>query len=102
MTLAAERGVSSTAIGEAVRATTSGDFDAQLPRLNLDDRQIFVRVRMGEKALEHMNSVFDMRLKGRDGLVPLGSIAEIAMGSSPAEIARGSVAIRKIWRTMPI
>ncbi|MDB5781176.1 efflux RND transporter permease subunit [Caballeronia mineralivorans] len=88
MTLAAERGISTATIGEAVRITTSGDFDPQLPRLNLDDRQIFVRVRLGEKALEHVSSVFDLRLKGRDGLVPLGSIADIAMGSGPAEIAR--------------
>jgi multidrug efflux pump subunit AcrB len=88
MTLAAGRGISTAAIGETVRIATTGDFDAQLARLNLDDRQIFLRVRLANPDLERVSSVFDLRLKGRDGLVPLGSVARVSVGSGPAEIAR--------------
>lgn len=88
MALAAERGISTAAIGETVRIATNGDFDAQLARLNLDDRQIFLRVQLGDRELEHVGAVSGLRLKGRGGLVPLGSVARISVGSGPAAIAR--------------
>jgi multidrug efflux pump subunit AcrB len=88
MALAAERGISTATIGETVRIATTGDFDAQLARLNLDDRQIYLRVRLGDRALERVSTVSGLRVKGRDGLVPLGSIASVSVGSGPAAIAR--------------
>lgn len=88
MALAAERGISTEAIGETVRIATTGDFDVQLARLNLDDRQIFLRVQLGNRELERAGTVSGLRLKGRDGLVPLGSVASVSVGSGPAEIAR--------------
>jgi multidrug efflux pump subunit AcrB len=88
MALAAERGISTAAIGETVRIATSGDFDAQLARLNLDDRQILLRVQLGDRELEHASSVAGLRLKGRGGLVPLGAVASVSLGSGPATIAR--------------
>jgi multidrug efflux pump subunit AcrB len=88
MALAAERGISTATIGETVRIATTGDFDAQLARLNLDDRQIYLRVRLGDRALERVSSVSGLRVKGRDGLVPLGSVASVSVGSGPAGIAR--------------
>ncbi|HWW25723.1 MAG TPA: efflux RND transporter permease subunit, partial [Caulobacter sp.] len=47
---AAERGVTTEAVGEAVRIGTSGDFDAQVARLNLDNRQLFIRTRIADAA----------------------------------------------------
>jgi len=87
-TLAAERGISTATIGETVRIATSGDFDSHLPRLNLDARQIFMRVRLGDEVLSRPHSISDLRLRGRDGLIPLGSIAQIRMSSGPVHIAR--------------
>ncbi|MFM0082350.1 efflux RND transporter permease subunit [Paraburkholderia sediminicola] len=88
MAAAANRGISTATIGEAVRIATAGDFDTQLARLNLDDRQIYLRVRLGNHSLEDIGAVSDLRLKGRDGLVPLGSIANVSVGSGLAQINR--------------
>ncbi len=71
-----------------MRIATAGDFDTQLARLNLDDRQIYLRVRLGNHSLEDIGAVSDLRLKGRDGLVPLGSIANVSVGSGLAQINR--------------
>lgn len=88
MALSAERGVSTAVIGETVRIATSGDFDSRLPRLDLDSRQIFIRVRLANRVLNEVSSVSELRVRGHEGLIPLGSVAEISMGSGPAQISR--------------
>jgi multidrug efflux pump subunit AcrB len=85
---AAERGVTTAAIGDAVRVATSGDFDAQVARLNLDNRQLYIRVRMPDSARENLETIADLRVAGRDGLVPLASVASIAVESGPSQIDR--------------
>src|SRR5258708_34193322 len=84
----ANRGISTATIGEAVRIATAGDFDTQLARLNLDDRQIYLPVRLGNHSLEDIGAGPDLRLKGRDGLVPLGPIAHVSVRSGLAQINR--------------
>jgi len=85
---AAERGVSADAIGEVVRIATSGDFDAQVARLNLDSRQLFIRTRIADEARRDLSIIANLRVAGRDGPVPLASVAEISIGSGPAQIDR--------------
>ncbi|MGH8210727.1 MAG: efflux RND transporter permease subunit, partial [Steroidobacteraceae bacterium] len=85
---AAERGVTTQAIGDAVRIATSGDFDAQVARLNLDNRQIYIRVRLADTARQNIDSIGAIRVSGRDGLVPLSSIATLSVESGPAQIDR--------------
>jgi multidrug efflux pump subunit AcrB len=85
---AAERGVTAQAIGEVAQVATSGDFDAQLPRLNLDNRQVFIRTRVSDEARRDIDTLANMRVAGRDGPVPLASVAEIGIGSGPAQINR--------------
>jgi multidrug efflux pump subunit AcrB len=85
---AAERGVSTQSIGDAVRIATSGDFDPQVARLNLDNRQVYIRVRIPDAARSDMNTLANLRVNGRGGVIPLSSIADISVESGPAQIDR--------------
>ncbi len=48
--VAADLGVSTDQISEAVRVATIGDVSANLARIELDDRQIPIRVQLDERA----------------------------------------------------
>jgi multidrug efflux pump subunit AcrB len=85
---AAERGVTADEIGEVVRVATSGDFDAQVARLNLDNRQVFIRTRNADTARQDLSSIANLRVAGRDGLVPLASVADISVESGVSQIDR--------------
>jgi multidrug efflux pump subunit AcrB len=85
---ATERGVTTAAIGEVVRIATSGDFDGQVARLNLDNRQIYIRVRIPDAAREDFDTLANMRVNGRDGPVPLSSVAALTLESGPSQIDR--------------
>ena len=85
---AAERGVTTAAIGETLRIATSGDFDPQVAKLNLDTRQIYIRVRMPDEARTDMDTISNLRVPARNGLVPLSSVAEITLENGPIQIDR--------------
>ena len=85
---AAERGVTAATIGSVVRIATSGDFDAQVARLNLDNRQVYIRVRVADLARQDVSTLENMRVNGRAGLVPLSSVASLSLESGPSEIDR--------------
>jgi multidrug efflux pump subunit AcrB len=85
---AAELGFTAAALGEAVRVATSGDFDANLARLNLDARQVCIRVRLPDSARRNLDVLANMRVDGRNGPAPLSSIADVSLGSGPSRIDR--------------
>ncbi len=80
--------MTTAAIGETVRIATSGDFDQSLAKLNLDNRQIGIRVRIPENLRTDLGTIATLRVPGRDGLVPLESVASISIGSGPQQIDR--------------
>jgi len=87
--LAAELGITSAAIGEAVRVATTGDYDFNLPRLNLPGRQVYVRVQLDPEARRDPEMIAQLRVKGEHGAaVPLGNIAQISLADGPAQIDR--------------
>ncbi len=86
--LAAERGISTQQIGETLRLATSGDFNPALAKLNLDNRQIPIRVRIPADARRNPDTLGQLRIAGRGGLVPLASVADISLGSGPSQIDR--------------
>jgi multidrug efflux pump subunit AcrB len=87
-TRAAELGVTAGSIGETVHVATAGDYDQALPKLNLPDRQIDIRVQLPLEARRDLATIEQMRVPGRDGLVPLSSVAKVTVGSGPAQIDR--------------
>jgi hydrophobe/amphiphile efflux-1 (HAE1) family protein len=86
--LAAERGVTTASIGETLRVATSGDFDPMVAKLNLDTRQIYIRVRMPDAARGDLDTIADLRVPSRSGLVPLSSVADITLENGPIQIDR--------------
>jgi len=85
---AAELGVTSLDIASVVRAATSGDFSTNMPKLNLPQRQVPIRVRLDKSVREDIAAIAQLRVPGRNGAVPLSSIAEIGMGNDASEIDR--------------
>ncbi|GIA15198.1 Acriflavin resistance plasma membrane protein [Vibrio cholerae] len=88
MQRAAELGVTTSAIAEAIRIATNGDYDAQVARLNLDNRQVYIRSRLAADQREDIDTLYNLRVSGSHGLVPLSSVAQIALESGPAQIER--------------
>lgn len=85
---AAHLGVTSEALGDAVRLATYGDYSTALPKLNLPQRQINIRARMHPEIRSDLDAIAQLRVQGRDGLVSLGSVADLSLGSGPSQIDR--------------
>lgn len=85
---AAVLGVSAAGLGEAVRVATDGDYDQNLPRLNLPNRQLYIRTRLAPGQRENLHTLENLRVAASDGAVPLGSVATITIEGGPAQIDR--------------
>lgn len=85
---AAALGVTSEALGEAVRMATYGDYSTALPKLNLPERQVAIRVRMDPAVQTDITAIGQLRVQGSQGAVSLASVADIALGSGPSQIDR--------------
>jgi multidrug efflux pump subunit AcrB len=85
---AAEQGVTAAAIGEVLRIATSGDFDANVARLNLDNRQIYIRLRLADASRKDLDAIAELRVNSREGVIPLSSVASLSLSSGPAQIER--------------
>jgi len=85
---AAALGVTSDALGEAVRMATYGDYATALPKLNLPERQVAIRVRMDPAVRTNIDAIGQLRVQGNQGAVSLASVADIALGSGPSQIDR--------------
>ncbi|MGO7533327.1 efflux RND transporter permease subunit [Rhizobium leguminosarum] len=85
---AAALGVTSSSVAEAVRVATDGEYSADLPKLNLPQRQVPIVVRFSPEARTSLDDIKNMRVAGTNGNVDLGSIADIRIGGSPSEIDR--------------
>jgi len=85
---ASERGVSTQAIGETLRIALAGDYDQILPKLNLDQRQLGIRVILPPEMRKDADTLANLRIHSKDGLVPLKSIADIELSSAPSQILR--------------
>jgi multidrug efflux pump subunit AcrB len=88
LTLATEQGISTAAIGETVRFATTGDLDTELPRLDLDTRQIYIRVRLPDAVRQDPAALGNLRIRGNQGLIPLEHVAALELQGGPVQIAR--------------
>jgi len=85
---AAELGVSTDDIAEAVRIATAGDYRQRLAKLNLPERQIPIRVGFSEDTLADSALIANLRVPSRQGSVPITSVASITYSSGPSQIDR--------------
>jgi multidrug efflux pump subunit AcrB len=76
------------AIGETVRVATAGDYDINLTKLNLSERQVPIRVKLPDTVRADLDAIARMTVPGRNGPVLLGNVADISVASGPAQIDR--------------
>lgn len=85
---AADLGVSADAIGETVRVATAGDYDVGLAKLNLERRQVPVRVKLGNDVRADLTAIGRLGVPGKHGPVLLANVADISVDSGPAQVNR--------------
>ncbi len=85
---AADLGVTAASIGETVRVATAGDYDTGLPKLNLSERQVPIRVKLPDAVRADLAAIERLTVPGKNGPVMLGNVASITMQSGPAQIDR--------------
>ncbi len=90
--VAAELGVSTDAISEAVRIATIGDIGANLAKFDIGDRQVPIRVQLDEKARGDRSVLEQLKVAtGANGLgaaVPLATVATFQLNQGPTSIDR--------------
>lgn len=87
--LAAELGVTTDAISEAVRIATIGDVGANLAKLDIADRQIPIRVQLDSKARGERNILEALKVPtASGGSVPLSVVATFELAQGPTSIDR--------------
>jgi multidrug efflux pump subunit AcrB len=85
---AADLGVTTASIAETVRVATAGDYDVNLPKLNLSERQVPIRVKLPNDVRADLAAIERLSVPGRQGPVMLGTVASVSMDSGPAQIDR--------------
>jgi len=87
--MAADLGISTEAISEAVRIATIGDIGANLARLDIGDRQIPIRVQLKESARGERQILEQIKVSTPNGIpIPLAAVATFEMGQGPTSIDR--------------
>lgn len=85
---AADLGVTSSAIADTLRVATNGDYDQDLAKLNLPDRQIPVVVKLRDDARQDIGLLSRLAVPGARGPVMLGNVASLNIESGPEQIDR--------------
>src|SRR3546814_15945641 len=90
--LAADLGVTTAALSQAIRIATLGDIDQNVAKFSLSDRQIPIRVALDEDARERLSTIENLPVSTHSGgSVPLRVVA--AVGRS-AERRGGKECVR--------
>ena len=85
---AADLGVTAASIGETIRVATAGDYAINLPRLNVSERQVPIRVKLPDSVRADLAQIERLSVPGKHGAVMLGQVATVTMASGPAQIDR--------------
>ncbi len=86
---AADLGVSVAAISRTASLALIGDNDFNLPKFNLSDRQIPIRVQLDPDQRSNIETLKNLQVPSNTGeLVPLAAVAELKLGSGSAQIDR--------------
>jgi len=86
---AGDLGVSVNAIARTASLALIGDNESNLAKFNLADRQIPIRVQLDPTARNDIATLKNLRIQSQNGdLVPISAVADIRLGSGPAQIER--------------
>ena len=87
--LAAELGVTTQALSQAIRIATLGEIDQNSAKFSLADRQIPIRVQLGQESRQSLSTIENLPVATTNGgSVPLKVVAAISFGSGPVSIQR--------------
>jgi len=87
--IAAELGVTTQAISEAVRIATLGDIGANLAKFNVGDRQIPIRVQLAPAARSQLEILRALKVRTASGqMIPLSTVARLELDQGPTSIQR--------------
>ena len=87
--IAAELGVSTIALSQTIRIATLGEIEQNAARFSLADRQIPIRVKLGEGARTDLTTIENLPVQTvNGGSVPLSRVAKIEFGMGPTVIQR--------------
>ena len=85
---AADLGISAAAIGETVRIATAGDYGQNLPKFNLAERQLEIRVKLPDASRADLAAIERLQIPSKGGPIMLNQVASVTMNSGPAQIDR--------------
>ncbi|NLS27683.1 Multidrug resistance protein MdtC [Sphingomonas sp. S2M10] len=87
--LAADLGVTTAALSNAIRVATLGDIEQNSARFSLSDRQIPIRVALDQDSRTKLDTLQNMRVQTQSGgSVPLSSVADIRFAAGPTKVER--------------
>ncbi len=87
--LAAQLGVTTAALSQAIRNATQGDIDQNSAKFSLSTRQITIRVMLPAGSRQDFATIANLPVPTENGgSVPLGRVADISFGSGPTSIQR--------------
>jgi len=87
--LAAQMGVTTQALSQAIRIATIGDIDQNAAKFSLSDRQVPIRVMLDEGSRRNLSTIQNLPVPSASGAsVPLRVIADIGFGAGPSKIER--------------
>jgi multidrug efflux pump subunit AcrB len=89
--LAAELGVTTQALSQAIRVATIGEIDQASARFSLADRQVPIRVALSPNSREQLSTIQNLPVPTTNGgSVPLRLVAEVRLGAGPTRIERSN------------
>ena len=87
--IAAELGVTASALALTIRVATIGDAGDNLAKFNAGERQLDISVRMKESVRQNLFEMANLRIPTNNGApVPLGAVADVAFSEGPGEVSR--------------
>ncbi|MEW9854899.1 efflux RND transporter permease subunit [Novosphingobium sp. M1R2S20] len=93
--LAAQLGVTTSALSQAIRIATLGEIDQNTAKFSLTDRQVPIRVILPTASRQDLSTIENLPVPtASGGSVPLKRVAEIRFGSGPTQIQRYNQARR--------
>ncbi|MFL6747816.1 MAG: efflux RND transporter permease subunit [Sphingomicrobium sp.] len=89
--LAADLGVTTTALSQTIRIATLGDIEQNSAKFSLSDRQVPIKVSLSESARRDLSTLENLPVPtSGGGSVPLKSVADIGFGSGPTTVQRSN------------
>jgi multidrug efflux pump subunit AcrB len=89
--LAADLGVTTSALSQTVRIATLGDIEQNSAKFSLSDRQVPIQVSLSENARRDIQTLENLPVPtSSGGSVPLKAVAQIGFGSGPTTIQRSN------------